>query len=70
MYQKEEADLWDMAELKKEIDTVVGRDVYKDIPASDAGLMTGGVNRGVGLGFWLPATTLYGLGEREDTLVL
>ena len=32
--------------------------------------MSGGVNRGVGLGFWMPSTTLYGLGEREDTLVL
>jgi len=59
-----------MATLKTQIDNKVGRDVYKTIPAVDAGLMTGGVNRGIGLGFWMPTETLYGLGEREDTLVL
>ena len=59
-----------MAELKSQISSAVGRDVYKDIPASEAGSMTGGVNRGIGLGFWMPSSTLYGLGEREDTLVL
>ena len=29
-----------------------------------------GVHRTIGLGFFIPNNTLYGLGEREDTLVL
>jgi len=59
-----------MAELKSHIDDDAGYSVYVTVPPSEAGDMTGGVNRGVGLGFWMPSETLYGLGEREDTLVL
>jgi len=29
-----------------------------------------GVTEGIGLGAWVPSDTLFGLGEREDTLVL
>ena len=32
--------------------------------------MRGGVNRGIGLGFFMPTEHLFGLGEREDTLRL
>lgn len=32
--------------------------------------MWGGVNRGIGLGFFMPSDILFGLGEREDSLVL
>ena len=56
--------------LKKKISEEVGRDVYRSIPESEAASLRGGVNRGVGLGFFMPSDTLYGLGEREDTLVL
>jgi len=28
------------------------------------------ISRGLGLGIWVPTETLFGLGEREDTLVL
>ena len=56
---------YDMAQLKQQIDTAVGREVYKDIPASEAGSMRGGVNRAIGMGFWMASDYLYGLGERE-----
>ena len=57
-------------QLKPKISSKVGRDVYRTIPESDAASLRGGVNRGIGLGFFMPSETLYGLGEREDTLVL
>ena len=59
-----------MTSLKQQISDSVGRDVYRTIPESDAASMRGGVNRGIGLGFFMPSETLYGLGEREDTLEL
>ena len=33
-------------------------------------VLTSQVTEGVGLGIWVPTDTLFGLGEREDTLVL
>lgn len=67
LYGSEESDL---ASLKKQISESVGRDVYRTIPESEAASMRGGVTRGIGLGFYMPSETLFGLGEREDTLVL
>lgn len=60
----------DIFSLKKDITEKVGRDVYRSIPESEAASLRGGVNRGIGLGFFMPSETLFGLGEREDTLVL
>lgn len=59
-----------VSELKQSISEKVGRDVYRTIPESEAASMYGGVNRAIGLGFFMPSETLFGLGEREDTLVL
>jgi len=56
--------------LKEKISSKVGRDVYRSIPESEAASLRGGVNRGIGLGFFMPNELLFGLGEREDTLVL
>ena len=61
---------WDVKTLKGSIDQKYGRDVYRTIPEEEAGSLWGGVNRGIGLGFFMPSETLFGLGEREDTLVL
>ena len=61
---------WDIAELKHEIEHEVGRDVYRDIPINEAGSLFGGVHRAIGMGFFMPTETLFGLGEREDSLVL
>lgn len=63
-----EGDDWE--QLKLQIDIDVGYDVYREIPASEAGSLYGGVNKAIGLGFWMPSPNLFGLGEREDTLVL
>lgn len=60
----------DIATLKEKISADVGRDVYRAIPPSEASSLLGGVNRGIGLGFFMPSVDLFGLGEREDTLVL
>ena len=60
----------DITSLKQKISDKVGRDVYRSIPESEADSLRGGVNRGIGLGFFMPSETLFGLGEREDTLVL
>ena len=70
MYSTSNAGGWDWPTLKQQIDDAEGRDVYKTIPPEDAASLTGGVNRAVGIGFFFPSTTLFGLGEREDTLVL
>ena len=59
-----------MASLKEQISQKVGRDVYRKVPESEAGLLTGGVVEGIGLGFSMSTANLFGLGEREDTLVL
>ena len=61
---------WDIKTLKDQISQKEGRDVFRTIPEEDAGSQWGGVNRGIGLGFFMPSETLFGLGEREDTLVL
>lgn len=61
---------WDVATLKEHISQEVGRDVYREIPDEQAASMRGGVNRGIGLGFFMPTEHLFGLGEREDTLRL
>lgn len=37
---------------------------------SEAAPLANDVVQGIGLGFFMPSTTLFGLGEREDTLVL
>lgn len=60
----------DITSLHKNISSEVGRDVYRAIPESEAASLRGGVNRGIGLGFFMPSETLFGLGEREDTLIL
>jgi len=60
----------DITSLKQKISDKVGRDVYRLIPESEAASLRGGVTRGIGLGFFMPSETLFGLGEREDTLVL
>ena len=60
----------DIAALKDKISADVGRDVYRSIPTSEAAELAGGVNRGIGLGFFMPSDNLYGMGEREDTLTL
>ena len=60
----------DIATLKDKISSEVGRDVYRPIPESEAAELAGGVNRGIGLGFFMPSDNLYGMGEREDTLTL
>ena len=60
----------DFESLKEEISLDVGRDVYREVPESEAASMQGGVQRGIGLGFFMPSVDLFGLGEREDTLVL
>lgn len=60
----------DISSLHQSISSEVGRDVYRAIPEDQAASMFGGVNRGIGLGFFMPSETLFGLGEREDTLVL
>lgn len=65
-----ETDTEDIKTLKERISQEVGRDVYRAIPETEAASLRGGVNRGIGLGFFMPSDTLYGLGEREDTLVL
>jgi hypothetical protein len=65
-----DAGKWDVATLKEHISQEAGRDVYRAIPADQAASMRGGVNRGIGLGFFMPTENLFGLGEREDTLVL
>ena len=62
--------LMDFESLKEEISLDVGRDVYREVPESDAASMRGGVHKGIGLGFFMPSVDLFGLGEREDTLVL
>ena len=46
------------------------RDVYAPVDPKHAGSLYGGVNRAIGLDFWMPSEQLFGLGEREDTLVL
>jgi len=69
MYSANQQD-WDIATLKQQIEERTGRDVYRSIPESEAASLRGGVNRGIGLGFFMPSDTLFGLGEREDTLVL
>jgi len=66
LYGREGADESDIATLKTQIDSAVGREVYRDIPASEAGSLTGGVNRGIGIGFWMPSKSIYGLGERAS----
>ena len=60
----------DIQQLKRQIDLDEGRDVYRKIPESEAASLYGGVNRAIGMGFFMPSETLFGLGEREDTLVL
>ena len=60
----------DFESLKEEISLEVGRDVYREVPQSEAASMRGGVHKGIGLGFFMPSFDLFGLGEREDTLVL
>ena len=65
-----ESGLDDIKNLKDKIAQEAGRDVYRSIPESEAASLRGGVNRGIGLGFFMPSETLFGLGEREDTLVL
>ena len=66
MYSK----VLDFASLKEEISAEVGRDVYREVPQSESASMRGGVSKGIGLGFFMPSVDLFGLGEREDTLVL
>jgi len=61
---------WDMETLKRQISQRVGRDVYRSISPSESDSLSGGVVQGIGLGFFMPSETLFGLGEREDTLVL
>lgn len=65
-----ESGLDDIKSLKDRISQEAGRDVYRSIPESESASLRGGVNRGIGLGFFMPSETLFGLGEREDTLVL
>ena len=48
-------DLWDVAELKKQIDKEEKRDVYKSIGPEHAGSLYGGVNRAIGIGFSMPS---------------
>ena len=69
MYNGNEQD-WDIKTLKSQVEQKYGRDVFRTIPEDQSGSLWGGVNRGIGLGFFMPSETLFGLGEREDTLVL
>ena len=47
--------LMDFESLKEEISLEVGRDVYREVPLKEAASMRGGVNKGIGLGFFMPS---------------
>lgn len=69
MYNTNNGDV-DFEMLKQEISEKTGRDVFRSVPESEAASLRGGVSQGIGLGFFMPSDVLFGLGEREDTLVL
>jgi len=46
------------------------RDDHAIVDETYKGSLTGGVNRAVSMGFYFPSQRLFGLPEREDTLML
>jgi hypothetical protein len=56
--------------LEQSVEHTYRRNVFKRPSEDDVGLITGGIYKSIGLGFFFPTDKMFGLPEREDTFML